>query len=542
MTATVDRARTHCFDRMAATQETHASHPGGDQALYSGVASRRGQARDIASTRQPPPVSERRALASQAMAEGATQRIDDAEGPGIEVFDGPAARKAAAMMGAHGFSWRGRIFLGERLGLDGAPSRDEVIRHERTHVRQMRNKGSVASESRLEAEAHETTSDTVELAADPETPYGFWWVVPIAVGLYTLLRPNVANAPGPGDPVQPSVSPFQVAGEALTLFALPGGMVRTLGRAGYGAIASFGLTGATTSIAYRGLQDLGAGEPSSVEAYVFDAVTGMFLGVVMGGSFRLLGGRLQPGNLSNPPLTHFTSTAGQSAIQSSGVLRGGQGIWALPSGAESNPVIIRVLRSLVRPSSMQRPIPIPGSANALFSPPQAMGPVSLYQRLMGVHRAPAGAIDLARGTFAPAGRLANIQGQFFPYGADMLFWSAAGATSAAMLHLGDSEEGGLERGAFGPIYDLIQPHFSQPVTVRNDGPFILMDPSQMFDGDHTDPTSGAAGQQGPASAPSRSLAPASGALGPAIIFVTPLQYMPLQRSDATGARTTSGGQ
>jgi len=344
----------------------------------------------------------------------------------IRIFDSPASHRAAAELGAYAYSWQGDIFLGSELGQSGTPSRANAIHHEKIHALQARNSGHHAHESALETEAHNSSIQTPRLTANPNTVMGWWFVIPLLAGAYVLLRPNVANAPAPDDPLVKSTSEFQVAGEALALFAVPAGVASVLGRLGFGVIASFALSGAASSISYRGVQDVGRGEFSGIEAYVVDATTGLVIGAIVGGVFRpfiSMPGAVRP----NPSLIHLTDSAGQSGITTSGALRGSQGIYALPSHTVSEGTAMRVLRTLLRPSQTSHVVSVPENASGLFRQPLPIGPLSTYQRLMGVSRTPAGSISMLTGDFAASGNsLANITGQFFPYGIDGLLWISAG--------------------------------------------------------------------------------------------------------------------
>jgi hypothetical protein len=414
-----------------------------------------------------------------------SEMLSAPNGEQIAVYDNADSRATGLKLGAYGYSWQGDIFIGAGFGLPDAPSRSDVLRHEYVHALQARKPGSYAHASALENEAHSRPGSEPQYAANPDDVLGWWWVVPLAAGLYVLLRPNVANAPGPDDPVQPSVSELQVAGEALAIFAVPVGVAGMLGRAGYGVIASFAISGATSSVAYRGVQDVGAGEFSGVEAYVVDATTGAVIGTVSGGvlrmvnpNFTMAGGAGRP----TPGLVHLTDEAGYAGINASGTLRGSQGIYALPETVMSESVAMRAARATISPSNARFGVSIPPNATGLFSQPTAIGPISAYQRLMGVYRAPAGSINMLTGEFtASANRLANITGQFWPYGVDMMIWAGAGMGGAMMSPSSDAD---YDRGLFSitPVYDLMRTRPDQPVTSRSDGPFIFVDPGMMEGG------------------------------------------------------------
>jgi hypothetical protein len=410
-------------------------------------------------------------IAREGAGDAVSARVPLPAGGSARVFAGPRARRRAARMGAYAYSWRGDVYLGAGVGEAGGPSRAEVLRHELAHARQARRSVPRAAEPALEAEARDGGE---ALAADPEEPLGWFWFVALAAGAYVLLRPNVANAPSPEDVEQgrlrPSVSELQVAGEALALFAVPAGVSGALARMGYGVIASFAISGAASSVSLRGVQDVGAGSFSGVEAYVVDAGTGAVIGVIVGGTFRALGGTLGA-PAARPGLTHFTDPAGAAGIASEGALRGGQGIYALPSSAAQQARWIRFLRTLLHPAQTASPVPVPPGAGGQFIQPVPVGPISLYQNLAGVYRAPAGAISMTSGAFTPGGRVfGNITGQFWPYGVDAVIWISAAAMSPASS---DAGERGVT-GALGLPSSLsgLLAGPPPPVTTRTDGPFI----------------------------------------------------------------------
>ncbi len=131
----------------------------------------------------------------------------------------------------------------------------------------------------------------------------------VGAGLYVILRPNIANAPGPGDKTYKSVSPLQVAGEAVAIFGVPGVVGAAMTRAGYGIVAVSGTTGAISSVGYRGVQDIAAGEFSGVSYYVADATTGALIGVVVGGVFSKFSGSPSTGSPRPDALYHHTAQA-----------------------------------------------------------------------------------------------------------------------------------------------------------------------------------------------------------------------------------------
>lgn len=406
---------------------------------------------------------------------------------GVQLHDDLLAHMLTMLLGAHALTLGDHIFLGPTLNTPLGPRREEALSHELVHVAQVRRgwaTGRYASSRLVEEEAAQISQGSrvggVEQGAGPGEAYGLWWVIPIAAGLYVLLRPNVANAPSQEDVaagrLQPSVSEAQVAGEALALFAVPTGVAGALGRLGFGVVSSFALSGAASSLSYHGVQDVGAGEFSGIEAYVVDATTGLVIGAVVGRVFRPFVNLAGPARPS-PSLIHLTDPAGQAGIEASGVLRGSQGIYALPSSAAGEDAALRFFRTLLPLARTRQVVPIPGNAAGLFSRPVPVGQVSLYQRLMGVYRAPAGSINLLTGEFTASGNvLANITGQFWPYGVDAVIWAGAGVAGSMVS---PARGGAYERGIFSPLYGTIQGIVrTQPplvATERSDGPFVFID-------------------------------------------------------------------
>lgn len=215
----------------------------------------------------------------------------------VLVHDDEPARLAAATLGTHAFCYGGRIFLGPTVGSELGPSLNEALRHEIVHVAQVRKgllSGEIATHQELESEADRLAAlerpdlGAVKGAAAGEI-YSLLWFLPLAAAAYVLLRPNVANAPGPGDETYPSVSDLQVVGEAFAIFAVPGGAFALGGRLGLGFYGSSALAGAGMTTSFRAAQDLGQGQFSGVQVYVFDAVTGAVIGVIVPGGVRLIG-------------------------------------------------------------------------------------------------------------------------------------------------------------------------------------------------------------------------------------------------------------
>lgn len=215
----------------------------------------------------------------------------------ISVHNDTPAQLAATIMGVHAFCHGQRIFLGPTVGSDLGPTIVDALRHELIHVAQVLKGTStceIASRDQLEWEAERLAGldrpdlSSVQGAAANEI-YALWWFLPLAVGAYVLLRPNIANAPGPGDKTYPSVSEAQVAGEAFALFAVPGGAYALGGRLGLGFLGSSALAGASATTSFRAAGDIGQGRFSGIQVYVYDAATGAVIGVVVPGGIRLIG-------------------------------------------------------------------------------------------------------------------------------------------------------------------------------------------------------------------------------------------------------------
>ncbi len=208
------------------------------------------------------------------------------------VHEDQAARAAAGLLGAAGFVHGNRIFLGDVP----AECRESVLRHELVHLAQVQlaaRTGCIALAAAVEGEAvrlsRQPAAAMVEHGADPARLHAFFWFVAIGIGLYVLLHPTPANAPGPHDkPLQPG-NDAEVLGEALCLFAVPGGVFALAGRIGLGFLASSALAGAATSVSLRGVHDVATGKPSPARMYLTDAGTGAVIGFIVPGGFRLIG-------------------------------------------------------------------------------------------------------------------------------------------------------------------------------------------------------------------------------------------------------------
>lgn len=274
-----------------------------------------------------------------------------------------------------------------------------------------------------------------------------------------------------------------MAGEALALFAVPGGVSAGLARAGYGVITAMAVGGAASSVSYRGVQDVGAGDFSGIQAYVVDAGTGAVIGAVIGGAVRIYGGPQALGAPSpKPGLVHFTTPQAAQAIlatsesgQAIGQLRGGSGIWALSDDALTQAPWQRAARATMSTSTAQAPVTIPPAAAGQFSRAVPVGPVSAYQYVVGVYRAPAGAISMASGEFAAGGILPNIRGLIFPYGVDAAIWISAAALSGPPS--ATAEQRGIRTllpSLPSAIRPTVEQHGAMTESIRTDGPFVVL--------------------------------------------------------------------
>lgn len=207
------------------------------------------------------------------------------------VHDDSAAEHAAAQLGCPAFTRGDHIYIGRvASGL-----REHVLRHEIVHVAQVehaRRTGQSGRRRHVEAEAERLAAapfaQPVRNGADPQGIYGLWWVA-IGVGLYILVRPGVANAPGLNSPIIKSPSLTQIGFESIALFVIPGGAMSLAGRLGVGFLGSTAFAGAIGNVSFRGVQDAANGASSPPLLYLFDAITGAIIGFVVPGGFRLIG-------------------------------------------------------------------------------------------------------------------------------------------------------------------------------------------------------------------------------------------------------------
>jgi hypothetical protein len=259
-------------------------------------------------TREAPAKVLRLARRSEALSVRQLCLSDDARDV-VEAFLGPrggdlrvhrdqAARRAAALLGAHAFSYAGEVFLGATVDTALGPTLAQALCHELVHVAQVehaRRTGRVDPVEQVECEARSLAcrpvpSFEVTCGASPDECYAIWWLIPLAAAAYVLLRPNVANAPTtPQTKTYPSVSEAQAAGEAFALFAVPEAAAGVAGRLGLGLMSRMAVANACSMMAYQGVEDAGRGELSSASVYVFDGITGAVIGYVVPGGIKLFG-------------------------------------------------------------------------------------------------------------------------------------------------------------------------------------------------------------------------------------------------------------
>jgi hypothetical protein len=224
---------------------------------------------------------------------------------GFTVHDDAVSHEVTRRLGVNAFVRGTRIFL----GAFPLAAREPILRHELVHLAQVQlaiRNGAFASSAAVEREA-ELLSQLpqgveVRCGADPEGVHPIFWFVAIGVGLYVLLRPGVANAPGSNDKPLPSPPMPQIVAEAICLFAVPGGAMALGPRLGLGFLASSALAGAATNVSLRAVSDVAGGQLSPPLMYLFDASTGAVIGFVVPGGIRLIG---QAGNRTLDTLASY---------------------------------------------------------------------------------------------------------------------------------------------------------------------------------------------------------------------------------------------
>lgn len=230
------------------------------------------------------------------------------------IHDDTAAHEVARRSKAAG------LCIDDRIVLGGVPLhlRDAVLRHELVHLAQVnlaRRGTPIAVASALEAEAEAIAALPVarpaRYGASPDEAHPLVWFLALGVGGFVALRPSPANAPGPGDATLPRVTEAQVLGEALAIFAVPGGALALGGRFGLGFLGSTALAGASGNTSLRAVSDLARGQSSPAYLYLFDAATGAVLGYVVPGAVRFIG---QRGTVSLDKLAMLGMTRSDMAI------------------------------------------------------------------------------------------------------------------------------------------------------------------------------------------------------------------------------------
>jgi len=128
-------------------------------------------------------------------------------------------------------------------------------------------------------------------------------------------------------------------------------------------------------------------------------------------------------------LVHLTTPANAAKIAAEGTLRGSGGIYAGPASNAAAEGLAITLRTGLSPGQAGAVVRIPGAAAGAFSRPIPIGPITLWQRLMGQQFTAAGSLNLVTGAFTRTGVNWN---QVLFYGADatVVGATAAGAYSA----------------------------------------------------------------------------------------------------------------
>jgi hypothetical protein len=154
--------------------------------------------------------------------------------------------------------------------------------------------GRISSASDVEREAEEIgarhTASPVRCGAHPHRTHPFLPIlVAVGAGLFVLLYPKPANAPGPKDKTIPAPSDAKILGEALCLFVVPGGAMALGGKLGLGFLGRSALAGGTAGAALQAVGDADRGQASPALLYLYDIGTGAALGFIVPGGFRLIG-------------------------------------------------------------------------------------------------------------------------------------------------------------------------------------------------------------------------------------------------------------
>jgi hypothetical protein len=99
----------------------------------------------------------------------------------------------------------------------------------------------------------------------------------------------------------------------------------------------------------------------------------------------------------------LTTPATRTKIVSEGLLQGRSGIYAGPAANAELKGVDITLRTGLSPSQAGAAVRIPSGAEAMFSRPIPIGPMTAWQRLTGQRFTAAGNLDLSTGIFVRTG-------------------------------------------------------------------------------------------------------------------------------------------
>jgi hypothetical protein len=136
-------------------------------------------------------------------------------------------------------------------------------------------------------------------------------------------------------------------------------------------------------------------------------------------------------------LIHLTDEAGEAGINSTGMLDGKHGIFAVPESVAGESTGLKVLTTGLTPEKTSKFVSIPESATGLFSRPTPVGPYSAWKHLGGVRYAPAGSLNMATGELIQGGSLLGPRSLI--YGPDVLFWGGT-ATAGGLYYYSSGQE------------------------------------------------------------------------------------------------------
>lgn len=225
--------------------------------------------------------------------------LSRANGLGVKqvfIHDDEAANQATKLLGVKAFCLEHHIYLHKPLIRIPYQELIRLLKHEFVHVVQVQrglatNIFSSTDDIEQEADQLDILSDDifdVRAGARCDQLYNFWWFIPIAVGLYLAMKPNVANAPGPDDKTY-KLETSEVAGEMFAIIFMPEAAFNVAGRLGWGFYRASALAGASASMSLQATQDIRQGKFSGVQVYIFDGITGAAVGVIVPGGIRWFG-------------------------------------------------------------------------------------------------------------------------------------------------------------------------------------------------------------------------------------------------------------